>query len=55
MDKYVMYIRLENWISIFAVQARSGLNKQASCYQNGIRKDLLFKCRGSSGKKSKKD
>ena len=43
MDKYVMDIRLENWIPIFEAQARSGLNKQAFCKQNGISRDLFFK------------
>lgn len=43
MDKYVMDIRLENWIPIFEAQARSGLNKQTFCKQNGISRDLFFK------------
>lgn len=43
MDKYVMDLRLENWIPIFEAQARSGLNKKTFCEQNGIRRDLFFK------------
>ena len=43
MDKYVMYIRLQNCIPIFEAQARSGLDKQTFCKQNGISRGLFFK------------
>ena len=43
MDKYVMDIRLQNWIPIFEAQARSGLDKQTFCKQNGISRGLFFK------------
>ena len=43
MDKYVMDIRLQNWIPIFEAQVRSGLDKQTFCKQNGISRGLFFK------------
>ncbi len=43
MDKHVMDIRLQNWIPIFEAQARSGLDKQTFCKQNGISRGLFFK------------
>ena len=43
MDKYVMDIRLQNWIPIFEAQARSDLDKQTFCKQNGISRGLFFK------------
>ena len=43
MDKYVMDIRLKQWIPILEAQARSGLDKQTFCKQNGISRGLFFK------------
>ena len=43
MDKYVMNIRLKQWIPILEAQARSGLDKQTFCKQNGISRGLFFK------------
>ena len=43
MDKFVMDIRLKQWIPILEAQARSGLDKQSFCKQNGISRGLFFK------------
>ena len=43
MDKFVMDIRLKQWIPILEAQARSGLDKQTFCKQNGISRGLFFK------------
>ena len=43
MDKFVMDIRLKQWIPIFEAQASSGLDKQTFCKQHGISRGLFFK------------
>ena len=42
MDASVMELRLEQWKPIFEAQAKSGLNKQEWCQQNGIRRWEFF-------------
>ncbi|MCR5338108.1 MAG: hypothetical protein K6E75_06080 [Lachnospiraceae bacterium] len=43
MDASIMELRLEQWKPIFEAQAKSGLNKQEWCQQNGIRRWEFFK------------
>ena len=43
MDKFVMDIRLKQWIPILEAQANSGLDKQTFCKQHGISRGLFFK------------
>ena len=43
MDKFVMDIRLKQWIPILEAQASSGLDKQTFCKQHGISRGLFFK------------
>lgn len=43
MDSKVMELRLKQWIPIFEEQAKSGLNKQEWCRQNGIKRAVFFK------------
>lgn len=43
MDSKVMELRIREWIPIFEEQAKSGLNKQDWCKQNGIKRAAFFK------------
>lgn len=43
MDASVMDLRLEQWKPIFEAQAKSGLNKQEWCKQNGIPRWEFFR------------
>jgi len=43
MDSRVMELRLKEWMPIFEEQAKSGLNKQDWCEQNGIKRAAFFK------------
>lgn len=43
MDSNVMELRLKQWLPIFEEQARSGLNKQEWCKQNGVKRAAFFK------------
>lgn len=43
MDSGVMELRLKEWMPIFEEQAKSGLNKQDWCEQNGIKRAAFFK------------
>ena len=43
MDPKVMEMRIKQWIPIFEEQAKSGLNKQEWCIQNGINRSAFFK------------
>jgi len=43
MDSKVMELRLKEWMPIFEEQAKSGLNKQDWCRQNGIKRAAFFK------------
>ena len=43
MDPKVMEMRIKQWIPMFEEQAKSGLNKQEWCIQNGINRSAFFK------------
>lgn len=43
MDSKIMDLRLKQWMSIFEEQAKSGLNKQEWCLQNGVKRAAFFK------------
>ena len=43
MDSKVMELRLKQWMPILEEQAKSGLNKQDWCSQNGIKRADFFK------------
>lgn len=43
MDSKVMELRLKQWMPILEEQAKSGLNKQDWCRQNGIKRAVFFK------------
>ena len=43
MDSKVMELRLKQWMPILEKQAKSGLNKQDWCRQNGIKRAVFFK------------
>lgn len=43
MDTKIMEMRLKQWMPIFEAQAESGLNKEAWCTENGIKRWEFFK------------
>jgi hypothetical protein len=43
LDSKVMEFRLKQWIPLLEEQAKSGLNKQDWCEQNGIKRAEFFK------------
>lgn len=43
MDSAVMEQRIKQWMLILEEQAKSGLNKQDWCQQNGIKRAAFFK------------
>ena len=43
MDSTVMELRIKQWLPLFEEQAKSGLNKQDWCEQNGINRSRFFK------------